>query len=85
MSAALPLTNDERVRLFTLDRWNNQQGGLTAPESAELKELSKRLPIPRWPPPIRPPNEPPPTIIIGEPKSVDQIASDPGVPGAPVA
>lgn len=84
MSNALPLTNEERSRLFTLDRRNNQQAGLTAAESAELVELSKRLPIRRWPPPIRQPNEPPPTIIIGEPKAIDQIASDPGVPDAPV-
>ena len=75
MSQALPLTDAERVRLFDLDKRNNLEAGITTAEAAELVELSKRLPIRRWPPPVRPPNEPPPTITIGEPTTVQQIVS----------
>lgn len=79
-----PLTDAERTRLFTLDERNNMQAGITPAESTELVELAKRLPIRRWPPVIPPPGTMPPTIIIGKPTPVQQIASDPGVPGAPV-
>jgi hypothetical protein len=75
MSQALPLTNTERARLFHLDLWNNMETGITANEAAELVELSKRLPIRRWPPIIPPPGTPPPTITIGEPTPVQQIVS----------
>ena len=83
MSQALPLTDTERVRLFDLDKRNNLESGISTPEYYELIELSKRLPIRRWPPPVRPPNEPPPTITIGQPTPVQQIASVGG--GGPVA
>jgi hypothetical protein len=83
MSQAIPLTNAERARLFDLDKRNNLEPGITTEDAAELVELSKRLPIRRWPPIIPPPGTPPPTITIGEPTPVQQIVSVGG--GGPVA
>jgi hypothetical protein len=82
MSQALPLTDTERVRLFDLDKRNNLEAGISPAESVELVELSKRLPIRRWPPIIPPPGTPPPTITIGQPTSIQQIVSVGG--GGPV-
>jgi len=82
MSLPAPLTDTERVRLFDLDKRNNLEAGISAAEAAELVELSKRLPIRRWPPVIPPPGTPPPTITIGQPTPVQQIVSVGG--GGPV-
>ncbi len=83
MSQALPLTDAERTRYFQLDEKNNMEEGVTPSEKLEFEELNKRFPIRRWPPPIRPPNEAPPTIIIGKPTPAQQIVSVGG--SAPVA